>query len=93
MAGDNAQSSTTADLTSDRPPVAVDAMGGDHAPDVVVAGARLAAERDGIPILLVGDPDRLGDVGDLKVVAAKEVVAMDADPAVSVRKLKDSSIV
>ena len=74
-------------------PVAVDAMGGDHAPKVVVEGARLAAERDGVPILLVGDPDRLGDVGELDVVPASEVVAMGADPAVSVRKLKDSSIV
>ncbi len=74
-------------------PVAVDAMGGDHAPDVVVEGARLAAERDGVSILLVGDPDRLGDVGDLEVLPASEVVAMDADPAVSVRRLKDSSIV
>ncbi len=41
----------------------------------------------------MGDPDRLGDVGGLEVLPASEVVAMDADPAVSVRKLKDSSIV
>ena len=74
-------------------PVAVDAMGGDHAPGVVVEGARIAAEREGVPILLVGDPDRLGDVGEIEVLAASEVVAMDADPAVSVRRLKDSSIV
>ncbi len=93
MAGEQTDSSAAVDVSSDRPPVAVDAMGGDHAPGVVVHGARLAAERDGVPILLVGDPDRLGDVGDLEVLAASEVVAMDADPAVSVRKLKDSSIV
>jgi glycerol-3-phosphate acyltransferase PlsX len=68
-------------------------MGGDHAPEVVVEGAHLAADRHGVPILLVGDPDRLGDVGDLDVLPASEVVAMDADPAVSVRRLKDSSIV
>ncbi|MDH3294123.1 MAG: phosphate acyltransferase PlsX, partial [Acidimicrobiia bacterium] len=74
-------------------PVAVDAMGGDHAPEVVVEGARIAHERDGIPVLLVGDPERMGDVGDLEVLPASEVVAMDADPAVSVRRLKDSSIV
>ncbi len=93
MAGEQTDSSAAVDVSSDRPPVAVDAMGGDHAPGVVVHGARLAAERDGVPILLVGDPDRLGEVGDLEVLAASEVVAMDADPAVSVRKLKDSSIV
>ncbi len=93
MAGEHTDSSATTGGTPNRPPVAVDAMGGDDAPGVVVEGARLAAERDGVPILLVGDPDRLGDVGDLEVLAASEVVAMDADPAVSVRKLKDSSIV
>ncbi len=93
MAGEYTDSSATTGGTPNRPPVAVDAMGGDDAPGVVVEGARLAAERDGVPILLVGDPDRLGDVGDLEVLAASEVVAMDADPAVSVRKLKDSSIV
>lgn len=93
MAGDDTESSATAKMNSNRLPVAVDAMGGDHAPKVVVEGALLAAERDGVPVLLVGDPELLGDVDDLDVLAAREVVAMDADPAVSVRKLKDSSIV
>ncbi len=37
-------------------PVAVDAMGGDRAPDEVVAGARQAARELGIPVLLMGDP-------------------------------------
>ena len=37
-------------------PVAVDAMGGDHAPDAIVAGALLAAEA-GIPVALVGPAD------------------------------------
>ena len=41
-------------------PVAVDAMGGDRAPDEVVAGARQAANELGIPVLLVGDPARIG---------------------------------
>lgn len=68
-------------------------MGGDDAPRVVVEGARLAVERFGVPVVLVGDPDRLGDVGGFPVIAASEVVAMDAEPASSVRRLKDSSIV
>ncbi len=68
-------------------------MGGDHGPDLVVRGALLAAEAFGTPILLVGDPDRLGDVGGLPVLPASEVVEMGADPARSVRRLKDSSIV
>ncbi|MGH9101139.1 MAG: hypothetical protein ACRDV8_13045, partial [Acidimicrobiales bacterium] len=73
-------------------PVAVDAMGGDKAPAEIVAGARKAAE-EGIPVVLVGVPDLLGDTGDLQVVAATEVVGMDEDPAQSVRRKKDSSLV
>ena len=36
-------------------------MGGDRAPDEIVAGAREAAKDLGIPVLLVGDPARLGN--------------------------------
>lgn len=68
-------------------------MGGDLAPGSIVDGARLAAEEWGLPVLLVGDPDRMGDVGDLAVLPASEVVEMGADPATSIRRLKDSSIV
>lgn len=78
---------------SDRLPVAVDAMGGDRAPEVVVEGARIAMERFGLPVLLVGDPDRMGDTGPVPVAPASQVVAMGAEPASSVRQLKDSSIV
>ncbi|MSW93229.1 MAG: phosphate--acyl-ACP acyltransferase, partial [Actinobacteria bacterium] len=74
-------------------PIALDAMGGDHAPSEIVAGARLAADEYGIPILLVGRPDELGDTGGLPVLAASEVIAMDAEPGKSVRALKDSSLV
>jgi phosphate acyltransferase len=74
-------------------PVAVDAMGGDDAPRVIVEGARIAAERDGVPVLLVGRPEELGDVGDIEILPASEVIAMDAEPASSVRRMKDASIV
>lgn len=74
-------------------PIALDAMGGDHAPEEIVAGARLAASEHGIPILLVGRPDELGDTGGLPVLAASEVIAMDAEPGRSVRQMKDSSLV
>jgi len=73
-------------------PVAVDAMGGDKAPEEIVAGARKAAE-EGIGVVLVGVPERLGDTGDLEVVACTEVIGMDDDPAQSVRRKKDSSLV
>jgi glycerol-3-phosphate acyltransferase PlsX len=77
----------------DRLPVAVDAMGGDDAPDLIVRGAVIAASEFRTPVLLVGDPDRLGGGHGLPVLPASEVVEMGADPAKAVRRLKDSSIV
>ena len=74
-------------------PVAVDAMGGDRAPGEIVAGARRAAEEDGIPVILVGPPDRVGDTGGLDLVACTEVIDMHDDPAQGVRRKKDSSLV
>ncbi|MCC5950888.1 MAG: phosphate acyltransferase PlsX [Acidimicrobiia bacterium] len=74
-------------------PIALDAMGGDHAPDAIVDGARLAAEQLGVDVLLVGRPDEIGDAGPLAVLGCSEVIAMDADPASSVRTMKDSSLV
>ncbi len=74
-------------------PVAVDAMGGDNAPHAIVAGARRAHEEHGIPVVLVGRADELGDTGGLEVIEASEVIAMDADPGSSVRTMKDASLV
>jgi glycerol-3-phosphate acyltransferase PlsX len=74
-------------------PVAVDAMGGDHAPVEVIAGARQACREMGIPVLLVGRSADLAGVDDLPVVEASQVIAMDADPGASVRRMKDSSLV
>lgn len=74
-------------------PVAVDAMGGDDAPATIVAGARMAAEELGQSVILVGRPEELEDVGGLEVIPASEVIAMDDEPAGSVRRMKDSSIV
>lgn len=78
---------------STRLPVAVDAMGGDDAPVSIVAGARIASEELGVPVLLVGDTERLGDVGDLPVKHASEVIEMGDEPAASVRRKKDASVV
>jgi phosphate acyltransferase len=75
-------------------PIAVDAMGGDHAPRAIVAGAQAAAA-EGTPIVLVGPPD-LGDrvdIGDLPLIAAGEVIEMDEDGGRAVRRKKDSTLV
>src|SRR6202034_156816 len=74
-------------------PVAVDAMGGDKSPGEIVEGARRAADENGIPIVLVGPPEQVGDTLGLPLVACTEVIAMDEDPAGGVRRKKDSSLV
>jgi glycerol-3-phosphate acyltransferase PlsX len=74
-------------------PIALDAMGGDNAPGEIIAGARRARDELGIDVVLVGRPEDLGDTGGLEVIPASEVIAMDADPGKSVRRMKDSSLV
>jgi glycerol-3-phosphate acyltransferase PlsX len=68
-------------------------MGGDLAPDAIVAGARQVAEQSGIAVLLVGQPGNMGDTGGLPELAASEVIGMDDDPGNGVRRKKDSSLV
>ena len=41
------------------PKIAVDAMGGDRAPEVVIEGALLARQEFGVEIVLVGPPEAL----------------------------------
>src|SRR6202453_4706074 len=68
-------------------------MGGDFAPKEIIAGARRAIDELGLSVILVGVPDLMGDPLGIDVVACSEVIAMDDDPAASVRKKKDSSLV
>jgi glycerol-3-phosphate acyltransferase PlsX len=74
-------------------PVAVDAMGGDKAPGEIVEGARRVVDEAGIAVVLVGPPDQVGDTKGLPLVECTEVIGMDEDPAGSVRRKKDSSLV
>ena len=66
---------------------------GDKAPEEIVAGARQAFEKHGIPVVLVGDPGKIQDPGELDIIPAMEAIPMDAEPGSSVRKMKDSSLV
>ncbi|MBA2461948.1 MAG: phosphate acyltransferase PlsX [Actinobacteria bacterium] len=70
--------------------VAVDAMGGDRAPGVIVAGA-LKAAREGATPVLVG-PAGL-DTGGLELIEAPDTIAMDEKPSDAVRAKPDSSLV
>ena len=69
--------------------VAVDAMGGDRAPDEIVAGAVAARSGDVQPILV--GPKGL-DTQGLDLVEASSVVAMDDKPRDAVREKRDSSL-
>ena len=70
--------------------VAVDAMGGDRAPDEIVAGA-LEARSSSIEPILFG-PAGL-DTGGLELVVAPDTIAMDDKPAEAVRAKPNSSLV
>ena len=80
--------------------VALDAMGGDHAPRAEVEGAILAARDLGVRMLLVGlEPTVRQELArhrhrnlPLEVVAASEVVTMHDSPSHAFRRKKDSSL-
>ncbi|TMD98926.1 MAG: phosphate acyltransferase PlsX [Chloroflexi bacterium] len=76
--------------------IAVDAMGGDHAPIEIVKGAGQAADELGIDISLVGIPSLVQPLLDshprLQIVPCTQVIAMDEHPAQAVRNKPDSSI-
>lgn len=78
--------------------VAVDAMGGDHAPGEIIRGAVAAAGND-VKIVLVGDQEvlhqelaELRAINLVEVVHAPDVVGMDEAPTIALRKKRDSSI-
>ena len=80
--------------------VALDLLGGDHAPESVVDGALLVAERSpAVEVVLVGPvavaeqllADR-GAAGRFRLVAASQVVEMDEDPARAIRAKRDATV-
>jgi glycerol-3-phosphate acyltransferase PlsX len=80
------------------PKIAIDAMGGDHAPGAVIEGALLAARELGVEIVLVGQKETVEQelakhpgAPSFQIVAAPQVVPMHESPSVALRK-KDSSM-
>ncbi len=81
--------------------VAVDAMGGDHGPEVIVEGVVEALRDAPGQVILVGDGSRVSDAlkkigapsDGIDIVHASDVVAMGAHPVEAVKRQKDSSIV
>jgi glycerol-3-phosphate acyltransferase PlsX len=82
--------------------IALDAMGGDFGPDVVIpAAAKILSTSKGLRIILVGDEERLRACAqqhniklddNLTIQHASEVVEMHDEPALAMRKKKDSSM-
>jgi glycerol-3-phosphate acyltransferase PlsX len=72
--------------------VAVDAMGGDRAPEEIVAGA-LAAASDSVEPVLFGRHDELEPIAEgLEIVHADDIVAMDEKPSDAAREKRESSM-
>jgi len=82
--------------------IALDAMGGDFGPEVVIpAAAEILSRRNLLRIILVGDEERLRSCAQkheiklddrLTIQHASEVVEMNDEPALAMRKKKDSSM-
>ncbi len=80
--------------------IAVDAMGGDNAPAIEVAGAVDACREFGLSVTLVGDKDRLeAELSkhsisglDIDIFHASEVIGMHDSASDAVRKKRDSSV-
>jgi glycerol-3-phosphate acyltransferase PlsX len=81
-----------------KPRIAIDAMGGDHAPEEIVAGAILAAQEDWAELTLVGDEARvrplLQGAGSEKIalVHAPENVPMDMHASQALRIADKTSL-
>jgi glycerol-3-phosphate acyltransferase PlsX len=82
--------------------IAVDAMGGDYAPEEIVLGAIDAVKHYKLDVVLVGDTDKIQavlqqykavDNPHLSIVHASEVIEMGEHPAKAIRKKRDASIV
>ncbi|WP_436764273.1 phosphate acyltransferase PlsX [Streptosporangium sp. V21-05] len=78
-------------------PIALDAMGGDNAPDEIVAGAVLAVREHGISVVLVGAPRPLSEAlsrydatTEIPIVRAEEALAMDEGALASLRRPRSS---
>ena len=78
--------------------IAVDAMGGDYAPEEIVRGALLARQEYDLNPVLVGNEEKIravmNEISSLKldVVHASEVVTMEDAPARALRRKKQASV-
>src|SRR6058998_3581977 len=86
--------------SSDRVRIALDAMGGDHAPHEIVKGAVLAATEYPVEVILVGQEEVVRKElaaadsipGNIEVVDAREVVEMEDTALAPLRRKRNSSV-
>ncbi len=81
--------------------IAVDAMGGDYAPEEIVAGAVQASAELGLDVLLVGDEQQIKPllekyngkgIAQVEVVHAEDAIAMKEEPLKAIRRKPKASI-
>ena len=79
--------------------IAIDVMGGDNAPDEIVAGALRAVEELGVKALLVGSPEDIERIlppsiksEQVEIVPAEGEIAMDEEPLSGIRRKPKASI-
>ncbi|WP_257350130.1 phosphate acyltransferase PlsX [Pseudalkalibacillus decolorationis] len=78
--------------------IAIDAMGGDHAPEQIVLGARLAVEKfSDLEMILVGDEQQiqvsLKTNNRISILHTDEKITSDDEPVRAVRRKKNASMV
>lgn len=80
--------------------LAIDAMGGDHAPKAIVEGVKRFVEQypnEPMELFLVGDEVKIASYGlddsRVTVVPASEIITGEDEPVRAVRRKKDSSLV
>lgn len=82
------------------PAIAIDAMGGDFGPSVIVPGAIEASQALDVELILVGDEEQIqaelakhkGEFGNISIVHTTQVAEMGEKPSEILRRKKDSSI-
>lgn len=79
--------------------IAIDAMGGDHAPAEIITGALRAREELGVEVLLVGDRQQIQaalpqqtNLGQLEIVPAEGTIEMHEEPLSSIKRKPKASI-
>src|SRR5437773_3587743 len=82
------------------PTIAIDAMGGDHAPGEIVRGVARASLETDIECLLVGDERRIQEILEtvpynpehISIVDCRDAIGMDEDPHEAVKNRRDASL-